>query len=39
MSRISGDQIRKKLDEAEGYLMLDLARARTRDPREPARTG
>jgi tetratricopeptide (TPR) repeat protein len=25
MSRISGDQIRKKLDEAEGYLMLDLA--------------
>ncbi len=26
MSRINGDQIRKKLDEAEGYLMLDLAR-------------
>jgi tetratricopeptide (TPR) repeat protein len=25
MSRINGDQIRKKLDEAEGYLMLDLA--------------
>ncbi len=26
MSRISGDQVRKKLDEAEGYLMLDLPR-------------
>ncbi len=26
MSRINGDQIRKKLDEAEGYLMLDLPR-------------
>ena len=24
MSRISEDQIRKQLDEAEGYLMLDL---------------
>jgi len=26
MSRISHDQIRKQLDEAEGYLMLDLPR-------------
>ena len=26
MSRINRDQIRKKLDEAEGYLMLDLPR-------------
>jgi len=26
MSRISHDQIRKELDEAEGYLMLDLPR-------------
>ena len=26
MSRISRDQIRKQLDEAEGYLMLDLPR-------------
>jgi tetratricopeptide (TPR) repeat protein len=26
MSRVSSDQIRKQLDEAEGYLMLDLPR-------------
>jgi len=26
MTRISGDQVRKKLEEAEGYLMLDLPR-------------
>ena len=29
----SRDQVRRLLDEAEGYLMIDLPRAIARDPR------
>ena len=33
MSRFNREQLRKKLDEAEGYLMLDLPRRRSKSSR------
>ena len=39
MSRKSGEQARRKLNEAEGYLELDLPYHALSNSRSPGRTG